>query len=157
MAPCSSSSCRPGSLWGGWCRWKPSQCHMWVIGPYSDVPDCAASISVLRVRGRRLTCAGWSERRCPWTHRSAFHLTVCQHTAVQNASQRRAKMSGSASAGAKLRKDESFLGKLGGTLVRKKRAKEGGLLCLFLLWSHHERPSFCLSVRDAMITWPELQ
>uniref|UniRef100_A0A3B3VPW0 Uncharacterized protein n=1 Tax=Poecilia latipinna TaxID=48699 RepID=A0A3B3VPW0_9TELE len=26
---------------------------------------------------------------------------------------------------AKMKKDESFLGKLGGTLVRKKRAKEG--------------------------------
>lgn len=49
---------------------------------------------------------------------------------------------------AKMKKDESFLGKLGGTLVRKKKSKEGGpfevlfFLCLFYMM---EDPHFSFS------------
>ena len=49
----------------------------------------------------------------------------------------RAEMSGGSSASAqsaKMRKDESFLGKLGGTLARKKKSKEGRVVFGF---KHH--------------------
>lgn len=70
---------------------------------------------------------------------------------------RHSKMSGTPSAttqSAKMRKDESFLGKLGGTLVRKKKSKEGKTLFLFfLLLLHHEWPPFVSLVFLSMVLW----
>lgn len=71
-------------------------------------------------------------------------------------------VSASTSSTAKMKKDESFLGKLGGTLARKKKSKEGKSFGKFLLFKSSKPPavvplvllSMVLQSHDMLKHWP---
>lgn len=132
---------------GGAVGWAASNAHeavthVWVIALYFDaraallLPVCCLTQSVCS--GAFCSRCDWIVRRCLNAPQGGVILWTVTAESAHGHSTLVSTMSGTTSAttqSAKMRKDESFLGKLGGTLARKKKSKEGQSFLLFFL--HH--------------------
>lgn len=125
--------------------------HTWISGLCRCPPTAAPAVvclSVVTVIGPFFLCLNAAQGGV-----SLINGALWEGERGSLGTQRHTNMSGAPTVStnpqtAKMKKDESFLGKLGGTLVRKKKSKEGGpfevLFFLFLFYMM-EDPHFSFS------------